>query len=59
MCVCVWFFLQDNEFLPLLNYLLTQSPPKPGSPLTVKVSEESKVSHSEMQCTPKYKLLSS
>ena len=46
-----FFFLQDNAFLPLLNYLLTQSPPKPGSPLAVKVNEESKVSHSEMKCT--------
>ncbi|CAH3155315.1 unnamed protein product [Porites lobata] len=33
---------EDNAFLPLLNYLLTQSPPKPGSPLAVKVNEESK-----------------
>ena len=45
------FIFQDNEFLPLLNFLLTQSPPKPGSPLTVKVNEGSKVSHSEMECT--------
>ena len=41
-----WHFflwLQDNMILRMLNYLLNQSPPNAGSPLTVSLDEGKKV----------------
>lgn len=41
------FSLQDNVVLLILNYLLSQSPPKAGSPLTVTVDEGKRVSEED------------